>query len=79
LDQSFFANWKKEYKRRKPTTTLKPLSSRIIHATNCLQRVSTFRSIIGSFGQAGIKIKMMNEDFELNVDCLIINTKDRMP
>jgi hypothetical protein len=59
LDQSFFANWKKEYKCRKPTTTLKPLSSRIIHAANCFQRVSTFRSIIGSFGQAGIKIKMM--------------------
>jgi hypothetical protein len=79
LDQSFFSNWKKEYKRRKPTTTLKSLSSRIIHATNCLQRVSTFSSIIGSFGQAGIKIKMMNEDLELNVDCSIINTKDRMP
>jgi hypothetical protein len=79
LDQSFFANWKKEYKRRKLTTTLKPLSSRIIHATNCLQRVSTFSSIICSFCQAGIKIKMMNEDLELNVDCSIINTKDRMP
>jgi hypothetical protein len=57
--------------------TFKPLSSklRIIHATNCLQRVSTFRSIIGSFGQTGIKIKMMNEDLELNVDCSLSTQK----